>query len=86
MLYKKEGLPEENEIVICTIKKILPNSVFVDLDEYKNREGLIHISSIQHGSVQKDLDSMFTTGQVVPVKILHIDIERRRLGLGLMDE
>ena len=38
MFYKKEGIPEEGEIVICTIKKILPNSIFVNLDEYQNKE------------------------------------------------
>jgi small subunit ribosomal protein S1 len=58
--------------------------VFARLDE--GVEGLIHISSIQQGLAHRDLDNVFVTGQVLTVKILHIDIERRRLGLGLMDE
>ena len=72
------------DIVSATVTAITRFGVFARLEE--GIEGLIHISSIQVGSGQKDLDSMFKTGQVVTVKILHIDIERRRLGLGLLDE
>ena len=32
--YKKKDFPENDEIVMCTVKRILPHSVFVDLDEY----------------------------------------------------
>lgn len=72
------------DIVAATVTAITRFGVFARLDE--GVEGLIHISSIQQVPGQKDLDNMFKTGQVVTVKILHIDIERRRLGLGLMDE
>jgi small subunit ribosomal protein S1 len=72
------------DIVSGTITAITRFGVFARLDE--GVEGLIHISSISHSSGQKDLDILFKTGQVVTVRILHIDIERRRLGLGLMDE
>jgi small subunit ribosomal protein S1 len=72
------------DIVSATVTAITRFGVFARLDE--GVEGLIHISSIQQASTHEDLDSMFVTGQVVTVKILHIDIERRRLGLGLMDE
>ncbi len=72
------------DIVSATVTAITRFGVFARLDE--GVEGLIHVSSIQQDIDQNDLESMFTTGQVVTVKILHIDIERRRLGLGLMDE
>lgn len=72
------------DIVSATVTAITRFGVFARLEE--GIEGLIHISTIQQGSGQKDLDSMFKTGQTVTVKILHIDIERRRLGLGLLDE
>jgi small subunit ribosomal protein S1 len=72
------------DIVTATITAITRFGVFARLEE--GVEGLIHISSIQQGLGQKDLDNLFSTGQVVTVKILHIDIERRRLGLGLLDE
>jgi small subunit ribosomal protein S1 len=72
------------DIVPATVTAITRFGVFARLDE--GVEGLIHISSIQQGLAHRDLESMFVTGQVLTVKILHIDIERRRLGLGLIDE
>ena len=48
-------------------------------------EGLIHISSIELPDSDTTIDSVVQPGQTVAVKILHIDSERRRLGLGLID-
>jgi len=56
MFYKKQGFPEVDDIIICTIKKILPNCVFVILDEYENKEGLIHISEISPGRIRNIRD------------------------------
>ncbi len=72
------------DIVSATVTAITRFGVFARLEE--GIEGLIHISSIQQNSAQKDLETLFKTGQIVTVRILHIDIERRRLGLGLLDE
>lgn len=72
------------DIVSATITAITRFGVFARLEE--GVEGLIHVSSLQQGSGQKDLETVFVNGQDVLVKILHIDIERRRLGLGLVDE
>jgi len=47
-------------------------------------EGLIHISTIHLPPGRKDLESFLSVGQAVQVRILHIDAERRRLGLGLV--
>jgi len=56
MFYKKKGLPEENSIVLCTVKKILFHSIFVDLDEYQNQDGMIHISEIAPGRIRNIRD------------------------------
>jgi len=47
-------------------------------------EGLIHISTIRLPDGCDDLEGFLNMGQPVQVKILHIDVERRRLGLGLV--
>jgi small subunit ribosomal protein S1 len=72
------------DIVSAKVTAITRFGVFARLEE--GIEGLIHVSTIQQCCGQKDLESLFTSGQLVKVKILHIDIERRRLGLGLLDE
>lgn len=72
------------DIVTATVTAITRFGVFARLNE--GIEGLIHISSIPGQVSQKNLVQMFSTGDEITVKILHIDIERRRLGLGLLDE
>lgn len=82
MFYKKQGFPEENEIVICTIKKVLPNSVFVDLDEYVNKEGLIHISEISPGRI-RNIRDFVREGKKIVCKVLSIKKERNQIDLSL---
>src|SRR3990167_9954155 len=82
MFYKKNGLPEESEIVVCTIKKILPNSVFVDLDEYENKEGLIHISEISPGRI-RNIRDFVKEGKKIVCKVLKVDVQKGHLDLSL---
>lgn len=46
MVRKREPLPDENELVICTISRVFSHGAFAKLDEYNGREGFIHISEI----------------------------------------
>jgi small subunit ribosomal protein S1 len=70
------------DIVPATITAIMRFGAFARLEE--GVEGLIHISTINLPSDQKDLEIVLHPGQEVQVKILHIEAERRRLGLGLV--
>lgn len=71
------------DVVPATITSIAKFGVFARLDE--GVEGLIHISSMDLSSNSKNLQNMFSQGQSIFVSILHIDSERRRLGLGLVN-
>ena len=82
MFYQKQGFPEENEIVICTIKKILPNCVFIDLDEYKNKEGVIQISEISPGRI-RNIRDFVKEGKKIVCKILSVNKERNHIDLSL---
>jgi small subunit ribosomal protein S1 len=70
------------DVVPATVTTIMRFGVFARLDE--GVEGLIHISSVNLPYGVRDLDKVLSTGQSVNVRILHIDAERRRLGLGLV--
>jgi small subunit ribosomal protein S1 len=72
------------DIVTATVTSIMRFGVFARLEE--GIEGLIHISSISNLTGKHDLADEFFPGQTVSVKILHVDAERRRLGLGLIVE
>ena len=86
MLYNKPGRPEEGELVICTVKRILYHSVFVSIDEYINIEGMVHISEIAPGRI-RNLRDYVTEGKKIVCKVLNInhqgniDLSLRRVPL-----
>ncbi len=73
---------KSGDVVSGTITTVMRYGAFARLDE--GVEGLIHISSIVLPQGVRDLDKGLSSGQAVKVRILHIDAERRRLGLGLI--
>jgi small subunit ribosomal protein S1 len=70
------------DVVSAEVTTIMKFGVFARLNE--GIEGLIHVSSIPAEMDTANLQTQFEPGQQVQVKILHIDAERRRLGLGLV--
>ena len=75
---------QTGDIVQAEVTAIMRFGVFARLNE--GIEGLIHISSITDFYGINDVNRLFKVGQPITVKILHIDAERRRLGLGLVPE
>ncbi len=81
-MYIKKGIPEEGDIVLCRVRKILPHSVFVDLVEYGNKEAMIHISEIAPGRIRNIRDYVKEGKQVV-CKVLQLNKERGTIDLSL---
>jgi small subunit ribosomal protein S1 len=72
------------DIIPAEVTAIMRFGVFARLIE--GIEGLIHISSISDFYGTSEVNKLFKIGQPITVKIIHIDAERRRLGLGLVSE
>ena len=81
MFYQLNGLPEENEIVLCKVTKIFPNSVFVELLEY-NRQAMIHISEVSPGRI-RNLRDYVSVGRQIVCKVLRLDREKGHIDLSL---
>src|SRR3989344_1153422 len=81
MFYQIEGYPEEDEIVLCKVTKIFPNSVFVELLEY-HRQGMVHISEVSPGRIRNLRDFVSLDRQIV-CKILSINKEKGYIDLTL---
>jgi len=81
MRLRKEGFPEDDELVLCTVTKIHFHSVFVNIDEYK-KSGMIHISEIAAGRIRNIRDYV-AEGRVVVCKVLRIDKEKGHIDLSL---
>ncbi len=84
MFYRKTGLPEESDLVMCTVTKIQYSSVFVKIDDYST-SGMIHISEIAAGRIRNIRDYV-KEGKKVVCKVLrvhrdkgHVDLSLRRV-------
>ncbi|MFH1972919.1 MAG: translation initiation factor IF-2 subunit alpha [archaeon] len=82
MFYKKKGLPAENDILICTVKKISFHSIFVTIDEYENQDGMIHISEIAPGRIRNIRDYV-KEGKKLVCLVLRIDEQQKHVDLSL---
>ncbi|OYT32510.1 translation initiation factor IF-2 subunit alpha [Candidatus Woesearchaeota archaeon] len=82
MLLKKEGFPEEEELVLCTVTGVNPHSVFVTLDEYGGRTGMIHISEVAPGRI-RNIREYVQEGKKVVCKVLQINKEKGYIDLSL---
>ncbi|KHO45373.1 MAG: translation initiation factor 2 subunit 1 [archaeon GW2011_AR3] len=81
MLYKKQGYPQEDELVLCTVTSVQHHSVFANLDEY-GKTGMIHISEVSPGRIRNIRDYV-KEGKVVVCKVLRVYLERGNIDLSL---
>lgn len=72
------------DVVEATVTSIMRYGVFARMIE--GIEGLIHVSSLDLAPGNDYLENTFSIGQNVKVRIRHIDVEHRRLGLELADK
>lgn len=82
MLLRKKGFPEENELLWCTVSKVHHNVVFVNLDEYEGRSGLIHISEVSPGRI-RNLSDYVTEGKKIVCLVIRLDKEKGHIDLSL---
>ncbi|MCX8007062.1 MAG: 30S ribosomal protein S1 [Coriobacteriia bacterium] len=71
---------EVGQIVAGKVTKLVPFGAFVEIGD--GVEGLVHISEMARGHVEKAED-VVTVGQEVQVKVMEIDTERRRISLSI---
>jgi small subunit ribosomal protein S1 len=70
---------KEGETVTGTVRSLADYGAFVDIGGV---DGLLHISDIAWGRVNKPAD-VLTAGQQVEVKVLKIDAENKKISLGM---
>lgn len=82
MFYKRTGMPEVDEIVLCRVTKIFHSSVFVELIEFERRSGIVHISEVSPGRI-RNLRDYVSVGRQIVCKILRVDKEKGHIDLSL---
>jgi len=81
MLFKKQGFPDEGDLVLCTVTSVQFHSVFVDMDEYV-KGGMIHISEVSPGRI-RNIRDFVKEGKKVVCKVLRINQEKGYIDLSL---
>ena len=82
MLYRKQGLPGEDEVLLCTVTNVQYNSVFCALDEYPGLSGMIHISEVTAGRI-RNIREYVQEGRKIVCKVLHVDQAKGHIDLSL---
>jgi translation initiation factor 2 subunit 1 len=82
MTHKNQGYPEEGDCVFCTVTNVQYNSVFVNLDEYNRKSGMIHISEVSPGRI-RNINDFVKEGKVIVCKVLRVNKERGHIDLSL---
>jgi translation initiation factor 2 subunit 1 len=81
---KYSGWPTPGELVVGKIEEIEDFGVFVDLQEYEDKQGLIHISEVASGWIKNVRDHV-REGQTVVCKVLDVDRSSQQIDLTLKD-
>ena len=75
---KKGEWPERREVVIGTVTRVNPYSVFISLEEYGNKEGMVHISEVA-GKWVRDIRDFVKVGKKVVALVMNVDLEKQHI-------
>lgn len=81
---KYSGWPDPSELVVGKVDEIADFGVFVDLSEYEDKRGLVHISEVASGWIKNVRDHV-SVGQTVVAKVLDVDESSQQIDLSLKD-
>jgi translation initiation factor 2 subunit 1 len=77
-----EELPEQGEIVLATITKLMDHGAYVTLDEYDNLQGFLHISEIAPGWI-RSVNRFVKEGEKKVLLVKKVNPQRGDIDLSL---
>ncbi len=77
-----EEMPEQGEIVIATVTKIMDHGAYVSLDEYDGLQGFLHISEIAPGWI-RSITKFVKNGEKKVLLVKKINSRRGDIDLSL---
>ncbi|MFC6836223.1 translation initiation factor IF-2 subunit alpha [Halomarina ordinaria] len=81
---KYTGWPDPGDLVVGKVDEITDFGVFVDLDEYEDRRGLVHVSEVASGWI-KNIRDHVTPGELVVCKVLDVNESSQQIDLSIKD-
>ena len=67
---------------MCTVTKVFAHGAFAKLDEYKDKDGFIHISEVASTWI-KNIRDFVKEGQKVVAKVLNVDVAKGHIDLSI---
>ncbi len=81
MHFKKQGFPEEGDLLLCTVTSVQYHSVFVEIEDY-GKGGMIHISEVSPGRI-RNIRDFVKEGKKIVCKVLRVNAEKGYIDLSL---
>lgn len=85
MVRRRSKWPDEGELVVGTVHKVLGYGAFATLEEYEGKEAFIHISEVSSGWV-KNIRDYVRENQKIVARVLrvnpkkgHVDVSMKRI-------
>ena len=75
-------IPEEIELVLATVRKIMPYGAFCVLTEYNNLEAFLHVSEVASRWI-KNIHEFISENDKLVVKVLRVDREKGQIDVSL---
>jgi len=79
-ILQKSEWPERGELVLATVNRVADYGAYVSLEEYGNKEGLLHRSEISTSWV-RNIRNHVREGQKLVLKVLRVDPEKKHVDL-----
>jgi translation initiation factor 2 subunit 1 len=77
---RKPEWPDKYELVLATVQKVMDYGAYVTLEEYGNKEGLLHRSEISTSWV-RNIRNHVREGQKIVLKVLRVDPRKKHIDL-----
>ena len=77
-----QEMPEQGEIVLATVTKVMDHGSYVTLDEYDNIQGFLHISEIAPGWI-RSINRFVKDGEKKVLLVKKVNLKRRDIDLSL---
>ena len=75
-------IPDLDEYVIATVRKIMPYGAFCSLDEYGDIETFLHVSEVSSGWI-RNIREHVKEGQRIVTKVMRIDVQKNQIDVSL---
>ena len=77
-----QEMPEQGEIVLATVTKVMDHGAYVTLDEYDNIQGFLHISEIAPGWI-RSINRFVKDGEKKVLLVKKVNLKRGDIDLSL---